>query len=308
MRLNLEPYLDKKKKVSEIEKQFIRNDDNEIIKKIRPINSNSISKIPSNNLSNFIDDLNQKANKILNSSIINNKFEERIFKKQKIKLNKEKQNSKNSKNFLNPSNSLYIKREKALMLKSIKRNISDYKNERKQKFINLKEKNKKFRKRYKSCSQIQFENYYKPMNEQRVNDFSRILKKCMSDIIIRKENFKLPQIKLNINDVYSRLYHNEVFLKKIKQKNMNLNPKKNDNKIKNKNNNLNKSFDENENKNIYYNFRNFQVKNIIQNSNGKEFTIKITPEIKKKCLFNYSGDPKKNIINDNINNNIRNIK
>ncbi len=226
MRLNLEPYLDKKKKVSEIEKQFIRNDDNEIIKKIRPINSNSISKIPSNNLSNFIDDLNQKANKILNSSIINNKFEERIFKKQKIKLNKEKQNSKNSKNFLNPSNSLYIKREKALMLKSIKRNISDYKNERKQKFINLKEKNKKFRKRYKSCSQIQFENYYKPMNEQRVNDFSRILKKCMSDIIIRKANFKLPQIKLNINDVYSRLYHNEVFLKKIKQKNMNLNPKK----------------------------------------------------------------------------------
>ena len=301
MRLNLEPYLDKKKKVSEIEKQFIRNDDNEIIKKIRPINSNSISKIPSNNLSNFIDDLNQKANKILNSSIINNKFEERLFKKQKIKLNKEKQNSKNSKNFLNPSNSLYIKREKALMLKSIKRNISDYKNERKQKFINLKEKNKKFRKRYKSCSQIQFENYYKPMNEQRVNDFSRILKKCMSDIIIRKENFKLPQIKLNINDVYSRLYHNEVFLKKIKQKNMNLNPKKNDNKIKNKNNNLNKSFDENENKNIYYNFRNFQVKNIIQNSNGKEFTIKITPEIKKKCLFNYSGGPKKNIINDNIN-------
>ena len=219
MRINIEPYLNKKKTISEIQKQFIKNDENEIIKKIRPINSNSISKIPSNNLSNFIDDLNQKANKILNSSIITSKFEERILKKQKRKLiNKEKQNSKNSTNFLNPSKSLYIKREKALMLKAIKRNINEYKIERKQKYINLKEKNKKFRKRFKSCSEIQFENYYKPMNEQRINDFSRTLKKCMSDIIIRKENFKLPEIKLNINNVYSRLYHNEVFLKKTKQK------------------------------------------------------------------------------------------
>ncbi len=300
MRINIEPYLNKKKTISEIQKQFIKNDENEIIKKIRPINSNSISKIPSNNLSNFIDDLNQKANKILNSSIITSKFEERILKKQKRKLiNKEKQNSKNSTNFLNPSKSLYIKREKALMLKAIKRNINEYKIERKQKYINLKEKNKKFRKRFKSCSEIQFENYYKPMNEQRINDFSRTLKKCMSDIIIRKENFKLPEIKLNINNVYSRLYHNEVFLKKIKQKNINLDTKKNNSNINNKNTNLNKSFDENENENLY-NYRNFQIKNIIQNSNGKEFTMKVTPEIKKKCIFNYSCGPKKNIINDNI--------
>ncbi len=300
MRINIEPYLNKKKTISEIQKQFIKNDENEIIKKIRPINSNSISKIPSNNLSNFIDDLNQKANKILNSSIITSKFEERILKKQKRKLiNKEKQNSKNSTNFLNPSKSLYIKREKALMLKAIKRNINEYKIERKQKYINLKEKNKKFRKRFKSCSEIQFENYYKPMNEQRINDFSRTLKKCMSDIIIRKENFKLPEIKLNINNVYSRLYHNEVFLKKIKQKNINLDTKKNNSNINNKNTNLNKSFDENENENLY-NYRNFQIKNIIQNANGKEFTMKVTPEIKKKCIFNYSCGPKKNIINDNI--------
>ena len=185
------------------------------------------------------------------------------------------------------------------MLKAIKRNINEYKIERKQKYINLKEKNKKFRKRFKSCSEIQFENYYKPMNEQRINDFSRTLKKCMSDIIIRKENFKLPEIKLNINNVYSRLYHNEVFLKKIKQKNINLDTKKNNSNINNKNTNLNKSFDENENENLY-NYRNFQIKNIIQNANGKEFTMKVTPEIKKKCIFNYSCGPKKNIINDNI--------
>ena len=300
MRINIEQYKKKKKTISEIQKQFIKNDENEIIKKIRPINSNSISKIPSNNLSNFIDDLNQKANKILNSSIITSKFEERILKKQKRKLiNKEKQNSKNSTNFLNPSKSLYIKREKALMLKAIKRNINEYKIERKQKYINLKEKNKKFRKRFKSCSEIQFENYYKPMNEQRINDFSRTLKKCMSDIIIRKENFKLPEIKLNINNVYSRLYHNEVFLKKTKQKNINLDTKKNNSNINNKNTNLNKSLDENENENLY-NYRNFQIKNIIQNANGKEFTMKVTPEIKKKCIFNYSCGPKKNIINDNI--------
>ena len=59
--------------------------------------------------------------------------------------------------------------------------------------------------------------------------------------------------------------------------------KKNNSNINNKNTNLNKSFDKNENENLY-NYRNFQI----------------TPEIKKKCIFNYSCGPKKNIINDNI--------
>ena len=302
MRLNIEPYLNKKKDISEIEKQFIKNDDNEMIKKIRPFNSNSISKIPINNLSNFIEHLNQKTNKILNSSIISSKFEEKLFKKQKKELlNNEKHNlRKNSNNLLNPSNTLSLKREKALMLKSIKKNISEFKIERRKKFINLKEKNKKFRRRFKSCSQIEFDNYYKPMNEQRKIDFSRTLNKCMSDIIIRKKNFKLPEIKLNIDNVYSRLYHNEVFLKKIKQKTFTLHTKNSINNINNKNNNSNKSFDENDNQNIYHNIINFHIKNIVKNSNGKEFTIKITPEIKKKCIFNYSCGPKKNILNDNI--------
>ena len=48
--------------------------------------------------------------------------------------------------------------------------------------------------------------------------------------------------------------------------------------------------------------KNFKIKNIIKNSNGKEFTTKITPEIKRKCFLNYSGGPIKknlNIINEN---------
>ena len=286
MKLNIEPYLNKKKNITEFEKQLIDNDDNHMLNKIRPLSSKSVAKIPSKNLLNFVDDLNKKVNKILYSSV-SNKFIERIFGK-KIRV---KKNLNTIKNNMNKSSSdpltnlLYFKREKALMLEKIKRNINEYKNEKNKKWNFLKEKNRMFRKKMKSTIDEQVEKYYKSMNQQRIIDFSRTLNKCMSDIIIRKENFQLPKIKLNIENVYSRLYHNAVFLKEIEQKNS-------INNINNSNLSNNNSFNnKSETQTIYKKVKDFKIKNIIKNSNGKEFTIKITPEIKRKCFLNYSGGP-----------------
>ena len=61
------------------------------------------------------------------------------------------------------------------------------------------------------------------MNKQRINDFTRILNKCMSERIIRKDKFNIPKVKLNIRNVYSRLYHNAVFLRERYQNNKKLN-------------------------------------------------------------------------------------
>ena len=123
------------------------------------------------------------------------------------------------------------------------------------------------------------------MNEKRRKNFSRTLNKCMSDRILKKDKFKLNNIKLNIKNVYSRLYHNSVFLREREDNNKSLNYSNVSN---------NNSFNESENQNYYKKEKKFRKNKIIKNSQGKEFTIKITPEIKRKCFFNYSGGPIKN--------------
>ncbi len=294
LRLNLEPYLKKNKNLSEFERQLLDNDDNYMLNQIRPISSNNISKIPSKYLPNFIDDLNQKVNSVLYSSIAN-KLNKKSLKK-KLLIQKSLNISKNNKSFQEPTtNSLYLKREKAVMLEKIKKNIDEYKFEKNKQYKILKEKNRVFRKQLKNSFNKQMEKFYEPMNEQRINDFSRILNKCMSERIIRKDNFNIPKVKLNIRNVYSRLYHNAVFLRDRMQNNKKLNLM---------NSNLSNSFNESDTFNSdMKREKNFKIKNIIKNSNGKEFTTKITPEIKRKCFLNYSGGPiKNNLYNINVNN------
>jgi len=293
LRLNLEPYLNKNKNLSEFERQLLDNDDNYMLDKIRPISSNNVAKIPSKYLPNFIDDLNQKVNSVLYSSIANKLNKKSL--KHKFLNQKSLNISKNNKSLEEPTtNSLYLKREKAVMLEKIKQNIDEYKNEKNRQNKILKEKNQVFRKSLKNSFHKQMEKLYESMNEQRINDYSRILNKCMSERLIRKEKFHIPNVKLNIKNVYSRLYHNAVFLRERYQNNKKLNLI---------NSNLSNSFNDSDNLNTdMKKEKNFKIKNIIKNSNGKEFTTKITPEIKRKCFLNYSGGPIKknlNIINEN---------
>ena len=171
------------------------------------------------------------------------------------------------------------------MLEKIRKNINEFKNEKNKKWKFLKEKNRVFRQNLINSNNEQIEKYYESMNEKRRKNFSRTLNKCMSDRILKKDKFKLPNIKLNIKNVYSRLYHNSVFLREREDNNQSLNYSNVSN---------NNSFNESENQNYYKKEKKFRINKIIKNSQGKEFTIKITPEIKRKCFFNYSGGPIKN--------------
>ena len=284
MRLNIEPYLNENKNLSEFEKQLLEDDDNYLLKKIRPISFKNISKIPNKNLLNFIDDLNIKINKVLYSSVAN-KYNKKTERK-KGKEKKKKINNKLNKSAEEPTtSSLYFKREKAFMLEKIRKNINEFKNEKNKKWKFLKEKNRVFRQNLINSNNEQIEKYYESMNEKRIKSFSRTLNKCMSDRILKKDKFKLPNIKLNIKNVYSRLYHNSVFLREREDNNQSLNYSNVSN---------NNSFNESENQNYYKKEKKFRINKIIKNSQGKEFTIKITPEIKRKCFFNYSGGPIKN--------------
>ena len=109
----------------------------------------------------------------------------------------------------------------------------------------------------------------------------------------------LPNIKLNINNVYSRLYHNEVLLQSEENKTNKMN-----NKIKRRNLSLqlyNTNYNSTINNNKINNTLNshlspnpkikFKLKNALKSTNGKEFTIKINDEMIKKCFSKYSGGP-----------------
>ena len=92
-----------------------------------------------------------------------------------------------------------------------KKNIDEYKFEKNKQYKILKEKNKFFRKNLKNFFNEQIPKFYDSMNKQRINYFTIILNKCMSERIIRKEKFNISKVKLNIRNIYSELYHNADF-------------------------------------------------------------------------------------------------
>ena len=105
----------------------------------------------------------------------------------------------------------------------------------------------------------------------------------------------LPSIKCDINDVYSRLYHNKVLLTSKTHKFLNnKKPKsrkpislhKQSRKLRNNRELILSQKTLQPNPKIKLN-----LKNALKSNNGKEFTIKVTDKIFKKCLNKYSGGP-----------------
>jgi hypothetical protein len=157
--------------------------------------------------------------------------------------------------------------------------------------------------------------YFKPMNEIRLKGYQRAFHQCLNKSLSDK-HFDMPDIKFDINNVYSRLFNNVILnANTLREK---ISKEKEDNKH-NKNNHFlnyqnnsfflnnkkskiikkkvtirnNKSFDIKKENDFYYEkLPSFNVANIIKSSKGKEFNLRITPFIKKRCWSALSGGPK----------------
>ena len=106
----------------------------------------------------------------------------------------------------------------------------------------------------------------------------------------QKINLDLPHVKLDIKDVYNRLYHNVVLLSpsstdKLKK------PMSSNSNIKKRNNNFYKHYTPFSSSNANRNKINFNLKKVVKSTSGKEFTLKITKDIIKKAFIQYSGGP-----------------
>ena len=124
------------------------------------------------------------------------------------------------------------------------------------------------------------EDTYESEIKSRKNNFSKIKYELNNNNNnINKSISLLPNVKLDIKNVFSRLYNNAV-----------LPEQKRPQSCKNKNRNNNQLLDDTNIASLNQKI-NFKLKKVIKSTSGKEFTFKITKDIIRRCFVKYSGGP-----------------
>lgn len=264
-------------KGTEFEDNLNKQDDNYNLYENRPIGQKELKTIPNKKLNCFVEDLltNRKSTSILYSTNANKEIRRYLHSNEVIEKNTMTQ--RGSRLFTNSnregqSDAKKIK-EYSFNFKQIKEHIKKYKANRMNKFIDLNKKNMIFYDKIKL--QIKSRgNLVETVNSIRVTNYNRSLQRCRS-FFEKKPHFKLPDVGLNIDNVFSRLFHNAIQLNNSKTE------------ISGKKKRLfsSRSFTISNNK------KEFNVKNVIESSNGKEFSMRITNSIFNKCFFKHSGGP-----------------
>jgi hypothetical protein len=304
----LHKYKDKSK--YEYENKYANDDDNLLLKSYRPISNVLISSLQSTKLQNFVDDLltNKRVSQVLYSTNAKSEIDKYIKSNQVMELNSVKIRKKSVHS--HPSD--FVKnRHKKEAIGQIKGEVENFKRNKSRDKKQFETECKEFYKLIKDQQKDQVQEYFKPMNDNRIKRFEKIftniklkLEKnhtpnmtetshCFSQSnrssARHEKKITLPDIKLDLKNVYSRLYHNAVYLNTAENENSK------NKKQRNKNGPLYLQTDINQmtiqanpnNKKT----ANLKVKNVIESANGKEFTIKVTDEIFTKCFNRHSGGP-----------------
>ena len=226
------------------------------------------------------------------------------LKNEIISYKMNKQNLKNSMDKINEKKSKKFKKELNVLEGQHNKIMKRYKiNGFMRAYLTIKTKfdrNKNFSTKSKnnSCILYNYNNRYNikkkiTNNKQSVKSISSEttetegIRKYLSSSLIynsnikKKLNLNLPNVKLNIKDVFNRLYHNVVLLSpssttKIKKRPQSC-----------KNSNQYSKLNENTRNNKIK----FNLKKVMKSTSGKEFTFKITKDIIQKCFIKYSGGP-----------------
>ena len=318
----LEKYKIKKRILSDFEKKILSEDDNYIMKLQRPLSIKEINKFSDDKLRIFIDDImcNKTINNLLYSSNYKNELDIYLTQK-KILLGNPKSTdnllSSTKKNNITQCESLFLQKKKTIMLDIIKNSISNFKLTKSLSMKKLKEKNKEFFKTLQNNKILNTKLFFKPVNDIRYKGYQRAFNYCLEKSK-STNNFSLPDVDLQLDNVYSRLYHNMVFSpiklkkKKIMNKNKikilknikikpsldieNINNTKTTKTAKtaktvNTNKEKRKSILKNlidDNINIKHKFK---IRNIFREYKGKEFLIVQSFSNRKKCWQRNSGGP-----------------
>ena len=329
--------------------RFQKEDEGYLLKLTRPVKESSIKSLSNEKMNKFMEDVltNKKMTKILYDS--NAKIE--IKTSLKLIKNFRKQNEKyqkTQKEKLEPG-SVVKRRSRKEAYIQMRTEINKFRaNKEKYKKNLLIQNYQKFIEMKKDLNSFQNE-YIDYLRKNRINSFKRAYdnlklkiddnmgrtieteyypdesprKKTLENYYLFRNNYidcshsiNLPSIKCDINNVYSRLYNNKVLLTSNNNNFKKSKSKKSISLIKHALHNKDK-------KNIlFFSTRKtvqsnpkikFNLKNALKSNGGKEFTVKVTDEVIRKCLDKYSGGPEvikylnstigSKIKNDNIINN-----
>ena len=312
----LETFLTNHKVLSESNKEMYSHDEKRLLNLQRPLSQRGIVRLPKNLFKNFLDDImrNKEVNELLYSGNAEKELSfnerQRNFVEKATKFTFKRSAFSSTKN----SQNLLFKKKKAEMFEIIKKNIQDSKKNKKERQIKLEKKNKSFEKRTEKESKRQTELYFKRENDIKIKGYKRAMESCL-DKSCSNSKFKIPDISLNINNVFSRLYKNVIL------EPFNLTTKKNEDKktettnfinnmgfkkitkvkiIKNskqyfptsKDNKMINRYNSYNNIGAKNRFDKYKIKKILEGYNGKEFSRKENFIDKTKCIKRISGGPK----------------
>jgi hypothetical protein len=280
------------------EYKYADEDENYMVNINRPITEKALADLPSSKMDKLIDKIltDRKISNVLYNSVAIKEINNIKKSNQKLIQLTKKPEKKRIITENNPSD-IVNNRKKKEMIEEIKQEVKQNKKYQVDQLNMQKKLNEDYRKFFQKEKNKEFEIEKIALNKIRLDRFEIIFKSLTDKILESLDNgkrkgcifnninfelsdIKLPEIKLDMHNVFSRLFHNEVLLS----------PKKGQNFTEN--NNLNNLEIISPNKNNNNSENNFVVKNVIESANGKEFTIKITDEIFAKCFSKYSGGPK----------------
>lgn len=300
-------YKYKEKSQYEAESKYAQDDDNYLLQSYRPLSEKSLTKIPKDSLRHLVDEVlnNKMISTVLFSTNARSEIKLTERSKRFMQLNSIKTREKKITN--NP-NDIVINRKKKEEIINIKNETDRFKDNKNKHKQELTDKNNDFFKSLKTLRKSEHIQVINNLNSTRKDRFEKIFisikdklenyyenartnrtKIIFRDHTIKLDRFSLPDVKLDIHDVYSRLYHNAVYIfPKVEIENAD-------------NMKLNNTNGENTPKGYKPKETKFVVKNVIESTNGKEFTIKVTDEILQKCFTHHSGGPSIQIEDFNFN-------
>ena len=192
-----------------------------LINSVRPLSLKEIKKMKFGKLQIFIDDVmsNKKVNNLLFKT--NAKKELEFFYKQQNTFLKnmafvKSYNPFKKKAKLSEIAEIILRKKNALMFKFIKDEVEDYKTNKKIEDKKYKLKLLKLNKDKTNIDEEAKKLFFKSVNDIRYSSYQRSLNKCIEKSK-SDPNFNLPDVSLDINNAFSRLYHNMI-LTSVKNK------------------------------------------------------------------------------------------
>ena len=286
--------------------RFSKEDEGFLLKQNRPIKSNFINRIKKEKIYQFIEDVlsNKNVTSVLYAP--NAKIEIKTYNKIKQNFNRRKDEIEKKLKIKNEPSSVVKQRSRKEAFIKIKNEISSFKINKEKYKRCLTQSNNKRAKKLKEEIEREKKEYFDDLRSNFIKGYRRAFSRLKFKLDILKlgtgggiletevdypyafeftsHDIKFPKAKLNIKDVYSRLFNNAVIIPK--------NHENNNNKEESRKRTFSskKGNDNEDNLNIKKVIK-FKLKNALSSNHGKEFIIKIDHSLFKKCHNKYSGGP-----------------